>query len=82
MNSRFSSVFFGFTSPNLNSHKVRGSIKGTYSNMDKVNYVLLKLRYYLKNLVKFYIYNIVYNRIPSGGKKSLKTKFNLVNKDY
>ena len=50
--------------------------------MDKVNYVLLKLRYYLKNLVKFYIYNIVYNRIPSGGKKSLETKFNLVNKDY
>lgn len=69
MNSRFISVFFGFTSPNLNSHKVRGTIKGTYSNMDKVNYVLLKLRYHLKNLVKFYIYNIIYSRILSGGKK-------------
>lgn len=72
MNSRFISVFFGFTSPNLNLHKVRGSIKGTYSNMDKVNYVLLKLRYYLKNLVKFDIYNIIYNRIPSGGKKKFE----------
>lgn len=55
MNSRFISVFFGFTSPSLNSHKVRGPNKGTYSDMDKVNNVLLKLRYSLKNLVKFYI---------------------------
>lgn len=81
MNSSFVSVFFGFISPSLNSHTVRRPIKGPYSNPDKADYVLMKPSYSLKNLVKFYIYNIIHNRILSGGKTS-KTKFDVVNKDY
>lgn len=76
----FISVFSGFTSPNLN-YLVRRPIKVTYSHLEKVNYVLLKLSNSLKNLVKFLIYNITLHRILSGSKTS-KTKFNAVNKDY
>lgn len=43
-------------------------IKGTRSNLEKADFVLLKLRRSLKNLVKFYIYNSIHHRIYLGAK--------------
>lgn len=53
MNSRSISIFCGFISPNLNSHLVSRPIKGLYSNMEKVDYVRLKLSHSFKNPVQF-----------------------------
>lgn len=65
--------------PNVNSPLDRRPIKGTCSNLEKADFVLLKLRRSLKNLVKFYIYNSIHHRILFGS-KTWKTPFDAVNR--